>query len=473
MIRPRSLRRVALWLVAVTFATAGLLAARHAWHEAPPPVRARLVRPLLEPIAVWRHGEAYTPDFGPTFAPEVAAATDENALRLALNALHPGRRPVSILLDNPTVIRSNFEFAWQRPDDPQLDRLIERLNLAQFRDPALSDREVLRRVTTHIRSAAPHVEDDVGTNLRGQEVDAMHIIDRIERGATLTCYYYSVLMVQALAALGRPARLVAGGIDQRDWHASVEAYDHQARRWVLADPDFDLLYERDGELLNAWDLHDTFMAGRARFRRWLHARGEEETVPLRVQWFNENPDALGGITLLRGIVQAARIDQRLGQSEGGLLLGGYWTYSVAMRNDYLSVEYPMGHPRATRELAFADLGARWMRAYDGDFTNRPGDLYFSVNGVQLAFTEESSPPGIRVHFDTHTPGFAAFRVQMGDAPPAQTTARSIVWTPGEEGGRLRVWPVNRRGLVGAVAEVEVVLERRGASDTPGTRASSP
>jgi hypothetical protein len=472
MIRPRSLRRLVLWSVATLLVTSGAWVARYAWNEAPPPVRARLVRPLLEPLAVWRHGPGYTPDLGPTFAPEVAAATDENALRIALNALYPGRPLSLVLLDNPSVIRSNYEFAWQNPSDPQLDALIQRLNLAQFRDPSLSDREVLRRLTTHIRSAAPHVEDDVGTNLRGQEVDAMHIIDRIERGATLTCYYYSVLMVQALAALGRPARLVAGGIDQRDWHASVEAFDHQARKWVLADPDFDLLYERDGELLNAWDLHDTFMAGRAEFRRWLHARGEEETVPLRVRWFNENQNALGGIRLLRGNVQAARIDQRLGQSEGGLLLGGYWTYAVAMRNDYLSVEYPMGHPRATRELAFADLGARWMRAYDGDFTNRPGDLYFSVNSVQLAFTAETSPPAIRVHFDTYTPGFAAFRVQMGDAPPARTTERSILWTPGEDGGRLRVWPVNQRGLVGAVAEVEVAFERRPPPEG-GARASSP
>jgi hypothetical protein len=458
MTEPSPLRRRLARLALVGLACAGVtFVGLNAWRAMPPRVRATLVQQVAGPVAEWRHGEPHRPETGPAFGPAQRQATDETALRAALALAFPGRSIDRVRLVNGPIVRSNAEFAWQDPNDPALDRLIERLGLGAFRAADTDEDALLRALTTHIRTRAPHVEDDAGTTVSGVAPSADAILDRVAAGGTLTCYYYSLLMVQALAALGRPARVVANGIDVRDWHASVEVFHHGQRKWVLSDPDFDLMYARDGAFQNAWDLHDLFMTGYATYRRELHAQGREDSAPMRVQWFAAHPEALGGLQLLRGSVRAPRIDLRLGESEGGVLLGAYWTFSVAMRNDYLSVDYPKGHPRATRELAFADLGAGWLRTYDGELTNRPGDLYFTVDAAQMAFEAMPGENSVRVHLDTYTPGFRAFRVQIGDAAPVETQADAVTWSLGPEGGRIRIWPVNSRGVQGAVSEAAVVF----------------
>jgi hypothetical protein len=462
-------------LALVGVALAGLIWGAHStWRQMPPRVRSMLVREVAAPLAEWRHGEPYRPETGPHFAPEHRQSTDETALRAAIALAFPGRAIDRVRLINGPIVSSNTEFAWQDPDDPALDRLIDRLGLAAFRAADADEDALLRALTTHIRTRAPHVEDDVGTTVSGVAPSAEAILDRIEAGGTLTCYYYSLLMVQALAALGRPARVVASGIDVRDWHASVEVFHHGQRKWVLSDPDFDLMYVRAGTFQNAWDLHDLFMAGYADYRRDLFTQGREDSAPMRVRWFADHPEALRGLQVLRGSVRAPRIDLRLGESEGGVLLGAYWTYSVAMRNDYLSVDYPKGHPRATRELAFADLGAGWLRAYDGDLTNRPGDLYFTVDAVQMAFEALPGESSVRVHLDTYTPGFKGFRVQIGEATPVETRANTVTWSLGPEGGRIRIWPLNSRGVQGTLSEAAVVFTpREPAGPRPAASATLP
>ena len=440
---------------------AGAWATHRLWSRLPPRLKANFVQQVAGPVAEWRHGDPYDPPTGPKFAANRGQSTDETALRAAVALAMPGKTLDQVQLDNRPVVRSRVAFAWQDPADPALDRLVARLDLESFRSPGIDELSLLRALTTHIRTRAPHVEEDQGTTVAGIAPSAEAILDRVEQGGTLTCYYYSLLLVQSLAALGHPARVVANGPDLRDWHASVEVFSHSQHKWVLTDPDFDLLYEREGVLQNAWDLHDVFMKGQATYRRALYDAGREDSVPMRIRWFAEHPEALGGLRLLRGSVRAPRIDLRLGESEGGLLLGAYWTYSVAMRNDYLSVSYPKGHPRATRELAFGDLGAGWLAAYDGELTNRPGDLYFSVDTVQMAFEALPGDGTIRVHFDTYTPGFNGFRVQFGDAPPAETKEDTVAWPLGPRGGRIRVWPVNSRGVYGSLSEASVVLSSGG------------
>lgn len=452
-------RRLLLRLVVVVAVLAGLgWAAVSTFRALPSPVRARVARQILAPIAEWRHGEPASVALGPVFPEGNRPGTDAAALQAAAAPLARGRAVTVRRLKNPPLVRTRYDFAWQDPADPALDGLVERLGLGPFKDFPGDELGMVRALVSHVRSRAPHLDwVDGGSTLVGVEPGAHHILDRVDAGGTLTCYYYSLLLVQGLAALGRPARVLASGVDLRNWHAVAEVWNHEHRKWMVADPDFDLVYVRGEEPLNAWELHDAFMAGYTQYRRALYRMNAEDSHPRRAEWFAEHPQSYAGIEILRGTVDAPRIPEHLARTEGGILLGAYWTFSVALRNDYLSVDYPTGHPRATRELALGDLGAGWLRAYDGEFTNRPGDLYFDVDTVQLGFEAAPDEAGgaIRVLFDTYTPGFAGFRVQVDDQAPFETGEPTLLWKLGPDGGRLRVWPVNTRGVVGTLTEAEV------------------
>ena len=449
---------LALSAVALVVGVYGTLAVRRIFLALPKPARASLIHAVAGPVAEWRFGSTRDPETGPSLPAELDGKTSQAALQDALAHTLPGRKIGIVDFENPLLVRSQFEFAWQDPADPALDALIERLGLAKFRDISHGEVEMFRALASHLRNRAPHLDLIAGRTIVDVGQSANEILDHVDAGNTLTCYYYSLLLVQSLAALGWPSRLVGSGPDQRDWHATVEVFSHTHRKWMLVDTDYDLIYERDGAPLNAWDVHDTFMAGYAQYRRAVFAQDAADTLAGRAQYFREHPELTAGIAFLRGTVQAQRIPDMMATTEGGMLLGAYWTYSIGLRNDYLSVRYPPGHPRAAEELAMGDLGAGWLAEYDGSFTNRPGDLYFSVDTVQMAFEPGGEPGSLRVSLGTMTPGFAGFRVQMDAGQPVTQTAETLAWPLWPGAHTLKVWPVNRRGVEGSVSQVAVVYD---------------
>lgn len=463
-----------LSLVLVLAVAYGGLAARRVFLSLPVSARQSLARAVLAPLAEFRHGEPRAVSTGPDLPEALRGKADAAGLTAALAIALPGATTRVADLENPPIVHSRFPFAWQDPEDPALDELVERLGLSGFRRLADQEGEIamFRALASHIRARAPHTEPNAA-QLHSVSPSALAILDHVDAGNTLTCYYYSLLLVQSLAALGWPARLVGSGVDERNWHATVEVMSHTQSRWVLVDPDFDLLYESHGTLLNAWDLHDIFMEGHRHFRRSAHAQDLADTMQARTLFFREHPELTAGVSVLHGSIRAQRIDDLLAASEGGMLLGAYWTYSIALRNDYLSVDYPRGHPRATAELAFADLGAGWLAEYDGALTNRPGDLYFSVDTVQLAFEPAGEPGAVRVTLGTVTPGFKAFRVSLDGGLPVEQASPELRWPLWPGLHSLRVAAVNKRGVEGQAALVSVEIGEKPGAEARSAPAEAP
>jgi hypothetical protein len=169
-----------------------------------------------------------------------------------------------------------------------------------------------------------------------------------------------------------------------------------------------------------------------------------------------------GLTLVHGTVTDPRIPRMLAASPGGKHVGIYKSFAIAQRNDWLTEHYPPGHPSATRELSFGEMGSAWLAEYDGDVSARAADPYPDVNALQVAF-EPAEGGAVALRLGTRTPWFSHFEVARNDGAPERVEGDRYVWPlpPGEH--RLRLWPVNVRGVRGS--EVRLAL-RIDAASTP-------
>jgi len=93
--------------------------------------------------------------------------------------------------------------------------------------------------------------------------DALTILDWIREGRTGGfCAQYAQVFLQALAAVGIPARYVeVGQTDNPYAHFTTEVWSNDFNKWVLADPHYNVHFERDGIPQSVVEVHDAFVRG--------------------------------------------------------------------------------------------------------------------------------------------------------------------------------------------------------------------
>lgn len=109
-------------------------------------------------------------------------------------------------------------------------------------------------------------------NDRVEEIDALHVLDRVAAGERFSCVEYSIVLTQALNAVGIPARRLA--LRARDYHVGIgrghavtEAWIDDRHRWVVLDGQNGAYWAgEDGEPLGPVEMRETFLADRPRPR---------------------------------------------------------------------------------------------------------------------------------------------------------------------------------------------------------------
>ncbi len=455
--RPQRVAR-ALTLAFCALALVGVAAVLWVYAELPRSARHRVKHVLAEPIARALHAEAEPAPLGPSLPAD--ARTQRDDLRALAQTAHPSARVEVLDFENPDLRVGQVEFIWQDLRRPELDALVERLGIADMARGQRAELADFAALASKVRGLAAHVENGFETSDADYAIsDAQRLLDQAASGRTFTCYFYSLVLAQALVALGHPARLVGSGFDERFAHATVEVWLASKRRWVLLDADYDLYYLRGETPLNAWDLHELWFPAWLQYRRGLFEDRAEDTDARRAAFAPFT--AVGeGLTLVHGTVTDPRIPRMLAASPGGKHVGIYKSFAIAQRNDWLTEHYPPGHPSATRELSFGEMGSAWLAEYDGDFSARAADLYPDVNALQVAF-EPAEGGAVALRLGTRTPWFSHFEVARNDSAPERVEGDRYVWPlpPGEH--RLRLWPVNVRGVRGS--EVRLALRIDAAS----------
>lgn len=427
------------------------------WHV-PPPARARAFREVLAPFAILWHGKPEKVCTGPAWDGSLEATASREGLQHAFEISMPSSTVQILEFANPILRQGCRAFAYQDPSDPRLARLREVLELDDAIAGSRGDVERFHLLTSHIRGLAEHTESSEGKQYGYQDrQDAFSILAAVKNGATLQCQAYSLLLIQTLAAMGHVARMVASGYDAVAQHASVEIWSNELCKWILFDPDFDLSFEQDGMVLSAFEVHTVAATLESQYRRWLFSvGGTESSHPLR-GFVQTHGELLGGITVVRGTARSERIERKLARSPTRLNLELYRSFSIAMRNDYLSVDYPPGHPVRSKELAIQNACARWLEAYDGLLTNQIEDLYWTLNVARLGFVGEAKG-GIRVTLGTLMPGFKGFRIQVNGRSAKESTESSFTWQPESGEQTLEVTPVGLDGREGIKSRVKLVIK---------------
>ncbi len=444
---------------ALTGATTAVLTALNA-KRLPRQLKVRLFRELVSPILAAITRDAVDPDFGPEWSSNWEHLADEACLKATVTrACRPGL-VTWVDLKNQPIRRSRFKFAYQDLADPRLRILRDVLRLDSVVSGSSGDLDRFRRLTSFVRNIADHTDDLATSMSYGAPVDAFSILDGVSIGQTLQCNAYSLLLIQILGSLGYVARQCSCGYFEPREHVVVEVWSPEFAKWIILDPDYDLVYLRHGSPISAYEAQQIIGRLEAEFRDWAFdgvravSQESERRQALLRQFVVTRPSLLGSVTGVRGTVCSERIPRKLSTTPTGIGLEWFRSFAIALRNDHLSRKYVRGHPRRTAQVAMSSGAARWLEDFDGNLTDDVSDLYWSVNCVRLAFEPCVESNAVRVRLGTFTPCFDRFRLTVNGCTQ-ESREPTVLWRFGTGLQSLSVVAVNAMGVAGAPSTVGV------------------
>lgn len=199
-----------------------------------------------------------------TAVPEESA--DESWRRI--ERVVPGLRVIGGLEENrdsPPV-----PFVYESPDAAYLRVFRTTYRLKAIIEGAPDEYEAMLRLARWVGTRWDHGTDEVpGGN---QVCDPSAVVRAGDAGSRFWCEIAARTMVHAATALGWQARAVTASRDGYTWeHAVAELWSNQFRKWFVVDTDFNVVFQRAGVPLSAFELvHEG---------ERLQAAGQLEVVP--------------------------------------------------------------------------------------------------------------------------------------------------------------------------------------------------
>lgn len=141
------------------------------------------------------------------------------------------------------------------PDDPYLAKFRTEYELDRVVSGKKSDYEKVRALSVWAHSRW----ESNGTS-QAERQDAIAILDEARLGRDFRAVEYSIVLSGALNAVGIPARVVnlmmedVATRDSISAHVVVEAYVFSLKKWVMIDPQWDVIPTVSGRPLNAVEL---------------------------------------------------------------------------------------------------------------------------------------------------------------------------------------------------------------------------
>ena len=275
---------------------------------------------------------------------------------------------IPIEIESGRIGSSPYTFVYEDLDEPRLARLREEEGLDAIVAGAETDVEAMARLRHYVRTLWQHTHPDPPP-----PADALELLHHIRKGKTGGfCGNFTTVYVQCCAAMGLHARQISVKWEDGGGHSVAEVWSDDLGRWALMDTDSDYHYLRDGIPLNALDLH----------RAWV----ERDT----------------------GEIQRVEGGECHYASD---IIGMYYFFGVRMANNLMTGARP-GAPRPpVPSLDWVD-GLTPPRNPDRDCTDRPEDLYWTLNQTEVALEPTGDPGRIRLRLKTFCPGFQDFRVHL-------------------------------------------------------------
>ncbi len=155
----------------------------------------------------------------------------------------------------PVTQEDGIQIVYSSPDDPYLERLRDVHDLDGLIAGTSTDLDRILAVSTWVNALWQHDGDN-----QPSSSDPLTIIAEAKQGNRFRCVEYAIVLDGALKALGIPARrlgLKTADVETRTsgaGHVVVEAYSRDLQKWLLVDPQFNLIPMVDGVPLNALEL---------------------------------------------------------------------------------------------------------------------------------------------------------------------------------------------------------------------------
>jgi hypothetical protein len=387
--------------------------------------------------------ESHPIDFGPDLPSSVESLQSVD-LQQVLSS-----HKVELKITNAEISKPNqIPFAHECIESEKFVRFNELIPFdSAHTDSVFELSQLVRSLTEHGETALPNVGTDPVEYLRF----AME-------GRPLTCRYFAILLGATARTKGYTTRLISVTKHGRSReHAVCEIYVPQFSKWIVIDPDFNVAYQRQGKWLDARELHEAWQE----FKQSLETSG---------QTLRELTDPPGEILLRTGVevVELGPAGNRLRNTNmyGGnrtginLELFEYVLYSI--RNDYLSAEYPLGHPIRTREYVLQhskDQGPPPV-APEAYVIEDVSQLYWPVGRSQIMIEscKPGSKPEVGLRLSTWTPNFDGFEVRIDRGKWTRHFDDHLQHKLRAGENRIEVRSVNLAGLRGEISELCIQLD---------------
>jgi hypothetical protein len=271
------------------------------------------------------------------------------------------------------------------------------------------------------------------TNCHG----ALANLNAIDEGHTFFCSQYTEVLVSAAASLGwvdRPLALRrhqgANKVGGSTEHSVTEMWSNQHRKWVMFDPTSNMVLEKAGVPLNAYEIREEwfyrggtnliFVVGSQR------KRYRKPELPIVLGYFA----GFGDLT-----VEPDELDK-------------YGFLGYIPNTDLMDAGYDYAKMFITKD-ALCD-GTKWHLRTKPE--NPAVDPYFPIGQAALSLRVEGG--NLQVAFKTLTPNFQRYEVRL-DRGGWSPVEGGFVWEVHEGSNRLEARTVNQFGVSGPVSSAVI------------------
>jgi hypothetical protein len=386
----------------------------------------------------------------PVFEPggyNPAIADEYKRIELVLNKQFEEKSLRLIDLRNEKRVSSRYGFAYQPSDDLNLVLLRKQYKLDEVVAGAKNELESLILLRNWTRSQFRRYDyqplvsnfnavEVLRNNIRNpqREPHKRHIQYR-------PCHFFPLLYSQVLLSMGYQPRLVRISMPEEkgyDGHGMVEVWSNQFRKWIVMDPDQNILYEKNGIPLNMLEIHD------------------------------DRSKSLSEVKILQGIHTAGDFDPAKQINVQHMIRYHSYLQIIDMRNDWLTNHYFSGHPLRSDHASLF-----WVdKEMPPVFTLQPktsniDDFYWTLDQTEIRARKDTKGIGsLSVMFKTFTPNFKHFEVRIDNAKMKTLNTPFLKWDLHLGKNRLAVRSVNQLGVSGVDSWVEVELDAPGIKTKP-------
>lgn len=147
------------------------------------------------------------------------------------------------------------KFKWLDYNDQYLEELRKNCNLSNLVNDKMDDLQIVKTIMSWVNSLWKHN----GSNVP-EHSDPLFILEEVSKGKQFRCVEYAIVLNGCLNALGLFSRVLALKTEDCETresgagHVLVEVFIPSMNKWIMADPQFNVITYKDNLPLNAVEL---------------------------------------------------------------------------------------------------------------------------------------------------------------------------------------------------------------------------